>query len=184
VVGDGLILREWTEADLTAMCELFDEPSIDHWTPLESPFDLGAARRYLARSIERRLAGSALQLAITEDGATPLGEVLLFDHGGWIAELGYTVGVRHRGRALAARAVELVLQRATREWGFRRFRLRIEPTNEVSVRVAVRCGFLRTAGPPLSVSSKGRQIEVAVWERRVFPAEHTPGEPGVRYGLE
>jgi hypothetical protein len=40
--ADGIVLREWTAADVPAMVTLFDEESIDLWTPLESPFDLAS----------------------------------------------------------------------------------------------------------------------------------------------
>jgi RimJ/RimL family protein N-acetyltransferase len=41
--GDRLVLREWTDDDLPTMLELFDEPAVARFTPLASPFDLGAA---------------------------------------------------------------------------------------------------------------------------------------------
>ena len=82
ITGDGLTLREWTPADIGVMVELFDEQSIDDWTPLESPFDAAAAGRYLDGAVRMRREGLGIQLAITTDGITPLGEVLLFDGSG------------------------------------------------------------------------------------------------------
>lgn len=35
--GEGLVLRDWTEADLATMPELFDHPDIAYWTPIVSP---------------------------------------------------------------------------------------------------------------------------------------------------
>lgn len=35
--GEGLVLRDWTEADLAAMPALFDDPDIAYWTPIVSP---------------------------------------------------------------------------------------------------------------------------------------------------
>lgn len=61
ISGDGIVLREWTEADVEAMVTLFDEESIDLWTPLESPFDPGAAQRYLERAYRLR-AGTLSEL--------------------------------------------------------------------------------------------------------------------------
>lgn len=37
LTGEGLVLRDWTEADLAAMPELFDHPDIAYWTPIVSP---------------------------------------------------------------------------------------------------------------------------------------------------
>jgi RimJ/RimL family protein N-acetyltransferase len=166
IEGDGLVLREWTAEDLGILPELFDEPEIDRWTPIESGFDLAAAVRYLQQAAERRADGSALHLAITEDGVRPLGEVLLFDTGGGTAEFGYAVGAAFRGRALASRAVLLFLRHAA-DWGFTRFRLRIEPGNAASEAVARAAGFSISPLPTLPVETKGRRVELAVWQRGV-----------------
>jgi hypothetical protein len=107
--GEGLVLREWGDVDLVAMTELFDETSIDVWTPLAAPFDLDAARG-LHRARVSRAKGAALPLAITLDGATPLGEALLFGAEPGIGELAYAVGVQHRGQSLAVRAVTVAMQ--------------------------------------------------------------------------
>jgi hypothetical protein len=40
LAGQGLVLRDWTEADLAAMPRLFDHPDVAYWTPLSSPFVL------------------------------------------------------------------------------------------------------------------------------------------------
>ena len=191
LAGDGLVLREWTEADVPVMIELFDEASVDRWTPLESPFGDGAARRYLARAGVRRRDGTALQFAITEGGGPPLGELLIFDQaerteaGERIGELGYSVGLRHRGRGLAARAVRLAIGQAAVPGGFQLLRLRIEVGNVASERVSAACGFALRAQPPETVWSKGRSIELALWERAPGsgPAPgHERGSVGVKVG--
>jgi hypothetical protein len=99
ISGFGLYLREWTDADLPVMVELFDDPQVDRWTPLRRPFDLAAARAYLDQARTRRAEGRSIQLAITTDEHTALGEVLLFVTGpdgrepaGRDAELAYAVG--------------------------------------------------------------------------------------------
>lgn len=191
LAGDGLVLREWTEADLPVMIELFDEASVDRWTPLESPFNEGAARRYLARAAVRRRDGSALQFAITQDGGPPLGELLIFDQaerseeGDRITELGYSVGLRHRGHGLAARAVRLAIGQAAIPWGLQLLRLRIEVGNVASERVAAACGFAPRTQPPEAVWSKGRSIELTLWERalpRPAAPGHETGPGGVKVG--
>lgn len=77
--GDGILLREWAESDLSALVEIYDDPEIDRWTPVPSPFDSRAAREYLTKAREGREEGrKKAQLAITTDGEQPRGEVLLF----------------------------------------------------------------------------------------------------------
>jgi RimJ/RimL family protein N-acetyltransferase len=193
LAGGGLVLRKWTDADLLTMIELFDDPSVDRWTPLESPFDQDAARRYLARAAARRLDGTALQFAITEDDGPPLGELLIFDSDGQptdgsdvgadVAEFGYSVGLRYRGHGLAARAVRLAIEQAAVPWGLRLLRLRIEVGNVASERVAADSGFARVEQPPQAVWSKGRSIELALWERALDGPEAPDTRPA-RLGLK
>ena len=161
--GDGLVLREWTDADVPAMVALFDEASIDEWTPLEAPFDVDAATRYVGRA---RRSGTALQLAITTDGVTPLGEVLLFPDGE-TAEVGYAVGLAHRGAGLAARSLRLLMAHAAETLGVRRFVARIAPGNRASEQVATACGLRLTAEPLVVREMKGRTVETAVWACRL-----------------
>ena len=164
--GEGLVLREWTDADLVAMSELFDEPSIDVWTPLRSPFDLAAARSYLARAHASRDRGEAMQLAITLDGATPLGEVLLFGTAPGVGELAYAVGVQHRGQSLAARAVTVAMEYGRAGMGMREFHLNVSPQNRPSQRVAEVCGFVLAGEPSFVRERKRRRVELVLGTRR------------------
>jgi RimJ/RimL family protein N-acetyltransferase len=169
--GEGLVLREWSETDLPRMVELFDEPGFRRWTPLASPFDLVAAQAYLDRSRARREEGSALQLAITTDGAEALGEVLIFLHPD-VAELGWGLGAAHRGRRLASRAVRVMLTWAATNWGLDRFRALIEPGNAASERVAAACGFVASSGTPILVESRGHTVGLTAW---LLPEDRVPG---------
>jgi len=172
--GEGLLLREWAPEDVERMTELFDDPQISRWTPLASPFDRAAAQAYVERAELRRADGSALQLAIEEQGAgLPLGEVLLFGHPD-VAEVGWAVGAAHRGRRVASRAVRVLLGWAGPTWRIERFRALIEPGNDASERVAVAAGFTRVGGPLVEVESRGRRVGLAAWQRDGVPARGAP----------
>ncbi|HEV7647324.1 MAG TPA: GNAT family N-acetyltransferase [Actinophytocola sp.] len=165
IAGLGLRLREWTAADVPVMVELFDNAEVGRWTPLSSPFDEAAARAYLDRAGERRAGDRAVQLAVTTDGHTPLGEILLFavgpdgrDAGGPDAELGYAIGPAYRGQGLATRAVRLMTGHAYRELGVRRVVLRIDLGNDASERVARATGFRPAAEP-----APGGEAELRTW---------------------
>ncbi|MFI6761078.1 GNAT family N-acetyltransferase [Micromonospora sp. NPDC050417] len=165
LAGDGVRLREWTDDDLPAMVELFDEAEVARWTPLASPFDLAAATAYLARARTGRASGQRLQLAVTTDGRRPLGEVLLFgrEPGGPTEELGYSIGVRHRRQGLARGALVLLTRYAHRELGLQRVVLRIEPANVASEAVARSAGFRRTEEPPMVNETNGGWIVLHTW---------------------
>ncbi|MFC0625809.1 GNAT family N-acetyltransferase [Kribbella deserti] len=80
VEADGLMLRPWRPDDVPVMVSLFNTEEIDRWTPLAHPFDQAAAEAYLERALDG-VASGTYQLAITEAGVEPVGEVLLFPRG-------------------------------------------------------------------------------------------------------
>ncbi|WP_329456347.1 GNAT family N-acetyltransferase [Streptomyces sp. NBC_01497] len=151
VAGEGLVLREWTRADVPAMTALFDDPDVARFTPLASPFDEAAARAYLTRGEEARAEGHKVQWAVTTDGDTPLGEVLLFTtpENRFDIEAGYVIGPRHRGQGLAVRALRIVTAYAYDTLGARRVLLRIVAENAASAAVARSAGFGRADLPPI-----------------------------------
>ncbi|NUU19993.1 MAG: GNAT family N-acetyltransferase [Streptomycetaceae bacterium] len=165
LTGLGLVLREWTEADLAAMAEAFDDPEVDRWTPLPSPFDHAAAMDRLARATADRAAGRRLCLAVTEDGGTPLGEVLVFPdrHFPGGGEMGYGLSAKHRGRGLASRSIRLLTGFAYDTLGLDRLVLRIDRANEASSAVARATGFVPDGAEPLVEFSKGRRHDLVTW---------------------
>jgi RimJ/RimL family protein N-acetyltransferase len=166
LAGAGITLREWQPDDLDDLVELLDEPDIARWTPMPSPFDVEAGRAYLRRAHQGRTSGQRIQLAITEDGLRPLGEVLLFgvDVGLKEAELGYLVGVRHRRRGLASGALSLLSTYARDSLRLTRLLLRIDPGNAASAAVARRCGYRLTSEPPILQEGPYGPSSLDTWE--------------------
>jgi len=110
ISGNGLLLRDFSDADLPVMVDLFDDPDVALRTPIASPFDLAAAREYLAAMRRTRAEENRLHLAITRPGEdVPLGMVFLRPA---LCMVGYVIGKRHRRQGLATAVMaELV------EWG-------------------------------------------------------------------
>jgi len=156
--GEGLVLREWTEADLDCMVHLFDEPSVAHRTALPSPFTKTDAEERLARARQ----GDWLVLAVTVDGDRPLGEVMVTAD----AHLAYVIGRHHRGQGLASRALLLVTSYAFGVLDMPVLLLEIEPDNDASAAVARRAGFRLTGTPAVTVQDKGRTYALEIWEHR------------------
>lgn len=164
VQGEGLILREWEHRDVAAMVELFDTAEMDRWTPLSHPFDTGVATRYVQRAHQGKRDGT-LQLAITTDGTTPLGEVLMFAASEpEVCEFAYAVGAAHRGQALATRAIKILLPLARAE-GYRTATLTIAGENTASQAVACAAGFRRDETPLQRRERKGYVLYMATWTR-------------------
>ncbi|MFE9040461.1 GNAT family N-acetyltransferase [Streptomyces sp. NPDC012421] len=160
--GEGLVLRAWTEADLPAMPDLFEDPDVAYWTPIVSPFDARAAATRLERARQLRADGETLLFAITVDGGAPLGEGMLRRVPGGV-ELGYAVGPAHRGQGLAARAVRVMAAFARAELGAERVILELEAENAASVAVATRAGFTLLDEPPIEGEEKGRPFVLQTW---------------------
>jgi RimJ/RimL family protein N-acetyltransferase len=167
----GLVLREWTDQDVPAMVALFDTPEMDRRTPLASPFDAAAAAAYVAAAHQVRRRLGALQLAITEDGVVPKGEVLIFPAGSaGQVELAYGVGAVYAGRGLARRAVMVALRLAAAS-GTTSARLHIALDNPASQRVAEATGFARQDDQPTVERHRKEQVlHLAVWQRTLDPA--------------
>ncbi|WP_369241585.1 GNAT family N-acetyltransferase [Streptomyces sp. R21] len=163
--GFGIRLREWSDDDVADLAALYDDPEIDRWTPVPSPFDVEAARVYLAAARRKRTEGLSVQLVITTDGLRPLGEVLLFRSAAdeRDVELAYGVGAPYRGRGLASNAVRLVAEYAARHIGARRTVLCIEEGNAASEAVARATGFVLTGDEPVLRTAKGREVVLRTW---------------------
>ena len=164
--GEGVRLREWRSEDLDDLVRLLDEPHIARWTPMPSPFDIEAGIAYLKRAYQGRASGQRIQLAITEDGGQPMGEVLLFgvDAGLKEAELGYLVGAPFRRRGLASAALSLLSGYAHSTLGLSRLLLRIDPGNAASTAVARRCGYRLTGEPPIQQEGPYGPSSLDTWE--------------------
>ncbi|GAA5206180.1 GNAT family N-acetyltransferase [Streptomyces thinghirensis] len=171
LTGEGLVLRDWTEADLAVMPDLFDHPDIAYWTPIVSPFDEAAARARLDRARKIRAEGTTILLAITIDGRAPLGEVMLrrAPEG---TEIGYAVGPAYRGQGLAARAVRVMAAYAFEQLGVEEVILELEAENTASVAVATKAGFSLLDVPLIEGDEKGRPYVLQTWGLRA-PASGT-----------
>jgi RimJ/RimL family protein N-acetyltransferase len=187
LTGDGIVLREWRSEDLDDLIAMLDEPDIARWTPMPSPFDVAAGIDYLKRAHQGRVSGQRIQLAITQDGGCPLGEVLLFGLDGGLgeAELGYLVGARHRRRGLASGALSLLSSYARGTLKLSRLLLRIDPGNTASTAVARRCGYRLTAEPPIMQVSPYGPTSLDTWElldNRAGRLERLKNVAARRYG--
>ncbi|WP_233521998.1 GNAT family N-acetyltransferase [Streptomyces triticagri] len=179
LTGEGLVLRDWTEADLAAMPGLFDHPDIAHWTPIVSPFDAAAARARLVRDRELRAEGTAMLLAVTVDGGAPLGEVMLrcAPEG---TEIGYAIGPAHRGQGLAARAVRVMAAYAFEQLRVEQVILELEAENTASAAVAAKAGFTLLDVPLIEGEEKGRPYVLQTWGLQSPGSGREPQDPDRR----
>lgn len=165
-IANDLYFREWRDADIEHMAELFDTEEMNRWTPLPFPFTLGVAAGYVASAHEARRRDGTLQLAVcAQHDGPPVGEVLLFpsDEPDTV-ELAYAVGAAYRGGSIGARSVAAVLDLA-RLGGARRAVLTIANDNVPSQATALAAGFTKTQAPLRRRERKGFVLHMETWER-------------------
>ena len=146
LTDDVVLLDPFTDADVDAAWAGEDDQFV-HRSCLPGPF----TRRDIAHRIAdwqrpSRPGGLRRTFAIREAATRRLvGGCELDTRPGncQIAELSYWVFPRYRRRGYATRSAELVCQYAFDYLGLARVELRIEPTNDASLRVATKAGFRR-----------------------------------------
>lgn len=156
VLTDGVItLRPPSHDDIDAIYEACQDPEIQTWTNVPSPY----AREHAVDYVERvsKLPGTEAFLGFEDDRLVGSFSVMEIDRERAYAEIGYWVAAPARGRGLATRAVTLLRDWAAEELGARLIELIIHEDNLPSKRVAERTGFLCTG------------------ERRPAPRQEEPG---------
>jgi len=143
---DHVRLRPWVAADVDRSLVATRDRLITRFTRVPADQTVEDVRLFYAGQDPARLAGEALQLAISDVGADELlGTIALlrFDWPNRRCEIGYWVASWARGRGVAARAVDLLAPWSLRTLGLARLTLTADVENVASQRVAERCGFRR-----------------------------------------
>ena len=170
VLSDGVVvLGPWDDVDVDWMTAICQDPEIQHWTLVPSPYRAEDARCFVeVIAPESWSSGRGLQLGIA-DVATGrrLGAVGLdvVDEQSGVAALGYWLAAEERGRGAASRALELLSDWSFTERGLERLELEIFDGNEASVRVAQRCGFQFEGLLRSRELHRGRRRDVALYAR-------------------
>jgi RimJ/RimL family protein N-acetyltransferase len=147
VLTDGVItLRPPEPSDLDAIYEACQDPEIQRWTGIPSPYLREHATGYLERVAAERESGKALAFLAVDDDGTVLGNisVMELDKAPGYGELGYWVAAAARGTGVASRAVTLLRDYSVDTLGLEVIELIIHEGNQLSKRVAERTGFLDT----------------------------------------
>ncbi|MFG3280319.1 GNAT family N-acetyltransferase [Streptomyces sp. NPDC048111] len=142
-----LRLRPWQADDVDALVSAHRDPELRQWLMGVISSDVDA-QHWIDRQRQGWAAGDRFSFAVVEDGgtgvATALGHVTVKTGKDGSAEVGYWTAAEARGRGLASRALESVVQ-----WAFSdraplsvaRLDLLHSVGNRASCRVAERCGF-------------------------------------------
>ncbi|QIK65491.1 GNAT family N-acetyltransferase [Nocardioides sp. HDW12B] len=115
IVGDGVVLRAPTEADLPRVVEYAADPLTRRWLGhIPQPYGDTEARAWLDDLTERHARGTAVTWTVADpDTDLLLGVVNVFDlTPSGTGELGYVLHPEGRGRGLGRRAAGLALRHA------------------------------------------------------------------------
>lgn len=163
LTGPGFVLRPYDVRDVEADLAAVNHPSSAQWLNSHST---GDPARDVEMIAAEREAGRMLVLTIADDHDDRyLGAIVLFDRGTETAELAYVIGPEARGRGLATRALQQLGDWAFLELGMQRLQLRIEPGNEASHAVAIRCGYEREGTLRSAFVVRGRRADVVMYSR-------------------
>lgn len=140
-MSDGeVLLRPWDEQDFDVVLAAGLDRLISQYR-YSLPRTAESARTWITATRTERLAGTRLELAITERGA-PVGSVALAEIAHGNAMVRYWLLPEGRGRGLASRAVRLLAGWAFWTLGLGRLAAFTELDNEASGGVLDRCGFV------------------------------------------
>ena len=167
---DGVaLLRKWSEADVGCVREASADPRIPQWTTVPAAFTEAAGLAFIRRQWGRLDSGEGISLALADAAANEaVGLIAAMLHPRWpgVAEIGYWVIPRARGRGLATRAIRLASAWALSDAGLARVEALVEPGNSPSQRALLAAGF-RVEGVLRSflTSNDGRRADAVVFSR-------------------
>ncbi|SDS17341.1 GNAT family N-acetyltransferase [Jiangella sp. DSM 45060] len=143
--AERLLLAVPVAADIERITELCQDPEIQRWTTLPSPYTHDHAKSFVEDAVRRGWETEQdLVWAIRSPEDRRIhGVIGLRSHGDGAAEVGYWVGSEARGDRLVSRAVRLVAEYAFADvgLGLTHLRWRAIVGNWASRRVAWACGF-------------------------------------------
>ena len=140
---DAVALRPPTFADVEAITAACQDPEIQRWTTVPSPYGLDDARGFvdLCRLAWREALAAPFLIVRADDPTVVLGAIDLRHTGPVTAEVGYWVAPRARRQGVARRAMVLLC-----DWAFARLdkhvlTLQVYDGNDASVAVDEGAGF-------------------------------------------
>lgn len=159
-----LTLSAPTMADAAAITAVCQDPAIQEWTTIPSPYNRSDAEGFVKIVADGWESGRspnwALRLAGAAQGEVPLvGMVGLVDEGAGSAELGFWLAPEGRGQGLMDEAVSAVCAYGFERLGLDRISWRAHVGNLGSAAIARRAGFCYEGRMRLGAIQRGARID-------------------------
>ncbi|MGA8118118.1 MAG: GNAT family N-acetyltransferase [Actinocatenispora sp.] len=172
---DDLTLRPWQVGDVDALYAACQDPDIQRWTRIPSPYTRDDAYRFVTEYTPAAWAdGTRAPMGVFD---TDTGELLgssglvALDQSTGIAELGYWTAPGARGRSVAERAARVVTRWSFDRVGVHRLEWRAKAGNHASRLVALRLG--------VTMEGTVREPEpgIDIWAGALLPGELRADSP-------
>lgn len=160
----GVTIRAIGHDDLDTLVEYRNMEEVWVLQDWEVPYERSRAERLVPPDSGLLAVGEWAQVAIEFDGLF-VGDIgFHVPEPGGVAWIGYSVHPRHWGRGIATHAVSLVVRNLV-EMGASIVKASVDPRNEASIALLVRCGFtLLDEKAPIVVRGDEYLDDVYAWE--------------------
>jgi [ribosomal protein S5]-alanine N-acetyltransferase len=139
--GQRLTLRQLERDDASALFEILSDREVMRFWSSGPHTDVDETRRYIAWNAD--CDAEHICWAITHDGTTALGWVILIPRRTRNYEIGYILGRSYWGQGYVYEAASLALDFAFSNLSARRISADTDPENNASIRVLQKLGFQR-----------------------------------------
>ncbi len=176
LTGRKVLLRPWAPADVDAVFAACQDPEIQRWTTIPSPYTRRDAVAYITEAAPAawRKGGAvfAVVQAATGEVAGSIGVDGLSDA---VAHVGYWTAPAARGRGLTSDALRTLARWFLEDGGAARVELFVEPGNTRSVQVAEAAGFVAEGVLRQRFVNRGRRADVVMYS--LLPGDPAAGGP-------
>ncbi|NHC15255.1 GNAT family N-acetyltransferase [Motilibacter deserti] len=162
--GARTVLRPWRASDADAVFAACQDPEIQRWTRVPSPYEHAHAVGFVTEVAPALWAVGAGTFAVTEAGAV-VGSVGVHSIDDGVADVGYWTAAPARGRGLTSDALRTLCSWLFEERGVARVELVVEPANTASRRVTEAAGFTAEGVLRGRLLLRGRRADVVMYAR-------------------
>jgi len=141
----GITLRELRASDAPLITIACNDPEIQRWLPLPSPYTVEHAEWYI-REFANKAQSSGRGIVFAIEVKNNFIGCIDIKRAEWLngnCEIGYWVALEQRGFGYMSLALDLLSRWVLREQGFCRVEVRAAAENMASQRVAIKAGFIR-----------------------------------------
>ncbi|WP_329387024.1 GNAT family N-acetyltransferase [Streptomyces sp. NBC_01716] len=143
LITERLRLRPLVPDDIDAVYTACQDPGIQRWTTIPSPYERQHAEHFIERVVpDMWRAGTNYVFAVEPVGGGPLLASINAHSQTGVWEVGYWTVKEHRGRGYTTEALRALVRWIFTELGAERVEWRAEAGNEGSRAVALKAGFV------------------------------------------